>query len=222
MARWHGRANRIKGNLMETFDFDEKRVRGATSRPASGRTGSLPGMRRILCWSVLAIAAAPAHASLFSGEMLDKVADIMAIVVLIIVPVVAIVVFWLIHVLPEKIAHRRHHPQRDAITTLCLLSLVFGGLLWPLAWIWAYTKPIGYRVAYGTDKHADYYDEMAERHRAGDLMHEDIRHLLADLEAMEARGALPPKLRALKGELEYALQQPAEPTLGAAGKGDLA
>ena len=27
--------------------------------------------------------------------------------------------------------------------TLCLLSLVFGGLLWPIAWLWAYTKPVG-------------------------------------------------------------------------------
>lgn len=223
-ARWHGRANKIKGNRMETFDVDGTRTAGATHRPAGMKTraGSLRNMLQILCWHALAIAATPAQASLFSGEMLDKVADIMAIVVLIIVPVVAIVVFWLIHVLPEKIAHRRHHPQRDAITTLCLLSLVFGGLLWPLAWIWAYTKPVGYRVAYGTDKHADYYDEMAERHRAGDLVHEDIRHLLDDLEAMQARGALPPKLRALKAELEYAMQQPAEPTLGATGKGDLA
>ena len=28
------------------------------------------------------------------------------------------------------------------IRTLCLLSLVFGGLLWPIAWLWAYTKPV--------------------------------------------------------------------------------
>lgn len=176
----------------------------------------------LFCGWALALAATPARASLFAGEMLDTVADIMAIAVLFIVPVVAIVVFWLVHVLPEKIAHRRHHPQRDAITTLCLLSLVFGGLLWPLAWLWAYTKPIGYRVAYGTDKHADYYDEMAERHRAGDLVREEIVHLLEDLEAMEARGALPPKLRALKSELEYAKRQPAEPAMGTAGRGDLA
>src|SRR5436853_7726725 len=98
----------------------------------------------------------------------------MALVVLFIVPVVAIVIFWMVHVLPEKIAHKRHHPQRDAIHTLCLLSLVFGGLLWPIAWLWAFTKPIGYRAAYGTDKHEDYYDEMAEKHRAGELLREDL------------------------------------------------
>ena len=51
--------------------------------------------------------------------------------------------------MPEKIAHKRHHPQLEAIKTLCLLSLVFGGLLWPIAWLWAYTKPVGYKLAYG-------------------------------------------------------------------------
>jgi hypothetical protein len=30
--------------------------------------------------------------------------------------------------------------------------LVFGGLLWPIAWLWAYTKPVLYKRAYGVDK----------------------------------------------------------------------
>jgi CBS domain containing-hemolysin-like protein len=148
-----------------------------------------------------ALAAAPAWASFLSGEALDTFADILALVVLFVVPVVVIVLFWIVHVLPEKIAHKRHHPQREAITTLCLLSLVFGGLLWPLAWLWAYTKPIGYRVAYGTDKHDEYYDEMAEKQREGTLLREEAVHLREELEAMEARGALPPRLRGLKDEL---------------------
>ena len=50
-------------------------------------------------------------------------------------------------------SRKRHHPQFEAIRTLCLLSLVFGGLLWPLAWIWAYSKPVMHKLAYGTDKH---------------------------------------------------------------------
>ena len=70
-------------------------------------------------------------------------------------PVVLITLFWMVHILPEKIAHKRHHPQFEAIRTLCLLSLVFGGLLWPLAWLWAYSKPVMYKMAYGTDKHPD-------------------------------------------------------------------
>jgi CBS domain containing-hemolysin-like protein len=166
----------------------------------------MDGKRRVwgrALWGLLAaLMCLPARASFLSGEALDTAADVLSIIVLIVVPIVAIVVFWLVHVLPEKIAEKRHHPQRDAIQTLCLLSLVFGGLLWPLAWLWAYTKPVAHRVAYGTDKHEDYYEEMAERHREGELVDDEIRHLREDLDAMAARGALSPRLRALKDELE--------------------
>jgi len=93
-----------------------------------------------------------AEASFFHGETLDKIADVMAWIVLIIVPVTLIAVFWLVHILPEKIAEKRKHPQAKAIQCLCLLSLVFGGLLWPLAWLWAYSKPVLYKMAYGTDE----------------------------------------------------------------------
>ena len=158
-------------------------------------------MNRLLAWCVLALAAPSARASFLSGEALDTFADILALVVLFVVPIVVIVLFWIVHVLPEKIAEKRHHPQTSAITTLCLLSLVFGGLLWPIAWLWAYTKPVAYRVAYGTDKNEEWYDEMAEKQRQGKLLREEAFHLREELEAMEARGALPPKLRELKDEL---------------------
>jgi CBS domain containing-hemolysin-like protein len=157
--------------------------------------------RLLAAFWILALAASPARASFLSGEALDTFADILALVVLFVVPVVVIVLFWIVHVLPEKIAEKRHHPQTAAITTLCLLSLVFGGLLWPIAWLWAYTKPVAYRVAYGTDKDEHWYDEMAEKHRQGKLLREEAFHLREELEAMEARGALPPKLRGLKDEL---------------------
>src|SRR5690349_7526547 len=93
-----------------------------------------------------------AEASLFKGETLDAVANGIAWVVLVVVPIVVIVVFWLVHILPEKIAEKKHHPQAKAIQVLCLLSLAFGGLLWPLAWLWAYSKPVLYKMAYGTDR----------------------------------------------------------------------
>ena len=87
-----------------------------------------------------------------SPELVDTVADYMAIFVLLFVPALLIYVFWMVHILPEKIAERRGHPQADAIKTLCLLSLVFGGLLWPIAWLWAYSKPVMYKLAYGIDR----------------------------------------------------------------------
>jgi CBS domain containing-hemolysin-like protein len=113
---------------------------------------------------------ASAHASIFQGEALNTMADVLAWVVLVVAPVVAIAVFWLVHILPEKIAEKRQHPQAKAIQCLCLLSLAFGGLLWPLAWLWAYSKPVLYKLAYGTDKvpHG-HEDELAQpEHRQDD------------------------------------------------------
>lgn len=159
--------------------------------------------------AVLLCVAAPsdAHASLLSPELEDKLATFIALFVIIVVPVVLIVLFWMVHVLPEKIAHKRHHPQYEAIRTLCLLSLVFGGLLWPLAWIWAYTRPTLYKMAYGTDKHPDLVKEAghegADEALAGPSLHDrvarledrvpadDLGALRADLEALEAKYTQP-------------------------------
>jgi len=164
------------------------------------------------------LSAAPARASFLSGETLDKAADVIALVVIFIVPVVVIVVFWMVHVLPERFAEKRHHPQAQAIQVLCLLSLVFGGLLWPIAWLWAFTRPIGYRMAYGTDKHEEWHEEMGEKARAGELLDHELEHLRAELESMAAKGALPAKLRKLRedlGELRAAAPgDAAAPTAG--------
>src|SRR5262244_3798463 len=92
-----------------------------------------------------------AHASLFHGETLDSIANGISWVVLIIGPIIGIVAFWMVHILPEKIAEKKRHPQAKAIQCVCLLSLCFGGILWPLAWLWAYTKPVLHKMAYGTD-----------------------------------------------------------------------
>ena len=163
-------------------------------------------MRLLLCLFILA--AMPARASFLSGEALDTFADILAVVVLMIVPIIVIVLFWIVHVMPEKIAHKRHHPQTEAITTLCLLSLVFGGMLWPLAWLWAYTKPVGYRLAYGTDKHDDYFVERGKEARQGELLQAEIEHLRSELDAMAERGRLPPNLETLRRDLHAEVATP--------------
>ena len=113
----------------------------------------------------LALLPTPAFAGHPQGETLDTVADVLAWVVLIVAPIVGIAVFLLVHILPEKIAEKKQHPQAKAIQSLCLLSLVFGGMLWPLAWLWAYTKPVLYKLAYGTDKVAHGHDDEAARRR---------------------------------------------------------
>jgi len=106
------------------------------------------GLAAVAAFSLLPNSA---HASFLHGESLDKAADILSWVVLVVAPIIAIVVFWLVHIMPEKIAEKKKHPQAKAIQVLCLLSLVFGGLLWPLAWLWAYSKPVLHKMAYGTD-----------------------------------------------------------------------
>ncbi|WP_081713546.1 DUF3302 domain-containing protein [Cystobacter fuscus] len=93
-----------------------------------------------------------AQASVLGGDALDTLAEVLSWIVIIVAPVLLIAGFWMIHILPEKIAEKRHHPQLEAIKTLCFLSLFFGGLLWPLAWLWAYSKPILYKLAYGEDR----------------------------------------------------------------------
>jgi hypothetical protein len=152
--------------------------------------------------AALALAAGSAHGSFLSGEALDTAADIMSWVVIVIVPIIGITVFWIVHVMPEKIAHRRHHPQTQAIQVLCLLSLVFGGLLWPIAWLWAYTRPVAYRIAYGTDKHDEYFTELAEKARRGEALEHELDTLRHELDSMHARGSLPPNLARLRDELD--------------------
>ena len=209
-------ADNIEGSTMERFSMANiaRRRSSARRNPLHGNVAPMHASGAGVSASALAVAALvfspSAQASFLPPEMMDSAAMYLAWFVIIFVPIGAIVLFWLVHILPEKIAHKRHHPQRDAIQVLCLLSLVFGGLLWPIAWLWAYVKPVGYKMAYGTEKHEDYYDEMAEKHRAGKLVREDLYHLREDLEAMEARGALPPKLKALKDELVLLRREDAE------------
>jgi len=146
-------------------------------------------------------------ASFLSPELEDSLATGIALFVIFVVPAVLVALFWMVHILPEKIAHNRHHPQFEAIRTLCLLSLVFGGLLWPIAWIWAYSKPVLHKMAYGTDKASHEVDEEGsawdEGHKpAGVALHErlarleaagvpadDLNAIRADIAALEARAA---------------------------------
>lgn len=88
---------------------------------------------------------------MLQGEALDTMAEVISWVAIVVAPLVLITVFWLLHIMPEKIAEKRRHPQAKAIQCLCLLSLFFGGLLWPIAWLWAYSKPVLHKLAYGTD-----------------------------------------------------------------------
>src|SRR6266478_700327 len=142
-----------------------------------------PRARRFVLFTALTFLAVPsrAHASMFHGETLDSVANVIAWFALIIAPIVLIAVFLMLHILPEKVAHKRRHPQLGAIKCLCLLSLVFGGLLWPIACLWAYTKPVLHKVAYGTD--VDHPHEPTGGEESATTELEQLRARVAELEA---------------------------------------
>jgi uncharacterized protein DUF3302 len=150
----------------------------STGRRRPLRSG---GFLPFIAFAFLALPSG-AQASLFHGETLDSIANGISWVVLIVGPIIGIAIFWLVHILPEKIAHKKKHPQTRAIQCLCLLSLCFGGLLWPIAWLWAYTKPVLHKMAYGTD-----VDESLGHHGEGVSKEENaiekLRARLAELEA---------------------------------------
>lgn len=155
---------------------------------------------RCLKGAILALALwfpVKTQAAFFQGEALDTVADVMAWVVLIVVPIVAIAVFLLVHILPEKIAEKKKHPQAKAIQTLCILSLFFGGLLWPLAWLWAYSKPVLYKMAYGKDtvEHADETQAPVSSAHGDD---EELRRLRQRIAELETRLTPTPSAKAGK------------------------
>jgi hypothetical protein len=186
----------MKLDAMHSNDHAERRVPGANVATAA------------LAVAILSRPGA-AHASFLPPELMDSAAMYLAWFIIIFVPIGAIALFWLVHVLPEKIAHQRHHPQRDAIHVLCLLSLVFGGLLWPIAWLWAFTKPVTYKLAYGTEKHDDYFHEMGAKAGRGELLEHELAHLREELDAMDAKGTLSAKLKVLRRNLAAATPAPA-------------
>ena len=153
-----------------------------------------------------------AQASFLPPEVMDTAAMVLAWVVIVVAPLIAIGLFLVVHVLPEKIAEHNHHPQQGAIKTLCFLSLVFGGLLWPIAWLWAYTRPVAYRLAYGTDKHEHYFVEMGKRAERGELDAIELAHLRDEVAEMAAKGPLPTAIRDLPAILAQARAKETEPS----------
>jgi len=159
---------------------------------------------------------------MLSPEMEDKVANFLSWFVLIVLPPAGIALFWMVHILPEKAAEKRHHPQKEGITVLCLLSLVFGGLLWPFAWLWAYTKPIAYKGAYGTDKHDDYFHHESERlHASLDdaTVRADMRLLRDELDTMAIKHPLTPELEAVRARLIASIAAQDQATASASKEG---
>ena len=168
--------------------MNKPRMKPTMKSCSSGKRHSVCRWAPGVLLALLPLVPSNAHASIFKGEALDTAADVLTWVVLVFAPVVGIAAFLLVHILPEKIAEKKRHPQAKAIQCLCLLSLAFGGLLWPLAWLWAYTKPVLHKMAYGTDVIEELEHEKAEIVKTENEV-ELLRRRVAELESKLAGGS---------------------------------
>ena len=77
--------------------------------------------------------------------------DIFAIVVLVVAVASLVAVLIILGMAPGYVARRRGHPWAQAVAVAGWVTLVFGFVLWPLAFIWAYVdvpaRPAGKREA---------------------------------------------------------------------------
>ena len=67
--------------------------------------------------------------------------DVFALLVLLVLLIAILAAIGVLGALPGYIARHRNHHQADAINVAGWVGLVFGGVLWPLALVWAYTRP---------------------------------------------------------------------------------
>ncbi len=73
-------------------------------------------------------------------DSLDWLFDAFALFLLLALLVLGVVVVLWLGALPGNVARKRGHPQSDAISVCGWLGLLFA-LLWPVALVWAYTRP---------------------------------------------------------------------------------
>ena len=67
--------------------------------------------------------------------------DAFAFVVFAILIAVAVIAVVKLGQLPGQLARKWGHPQASAINATSWIGIATGGLLWPLAFIWAFTVP---------------------------------------------------------------------------------
>ena len=68
--------------------------------------------------------------------------DYFAFVVLIVLIAVVIAAWIMLATMPGQIAKKGGHPQAEAINVMGWWGAITMGVLAPIAWVWAYTKPV--------------------------------------------------------------------------------
>src|ERR1700676_5421443 len=69
------------------------------------------------------------------------VLDAFAFVVFAVLIFVGVIIVVTLGKLPGQLAHKWNHPQASAINAMSWIGIATGGLLWPVAFIWAFTTP---------------------------------------------------------------------------------
>jgi hypothetical protein len=69
--------------------------------------------------------------------------DAFAFLVFAVLIFVGVIIVVSLGKLPGQLAHKWDHPQAGAINAMSWVGIATGGLLWPIAFIWAFTKPFG-------------------------------------------------------------------------------
>ena len=77
--------------------------------------------------------------------------DAFAFVVFAVLILVGVIIVVSLGKLPGQLAHKWNHPQAGAINATSWIGIATGGLLWPVAFIWAFTTPFGTKSAVKDD-----------------------------------------------------------------------
>ena len=82
--------------------------------------------------------------------------DAFAFVVFAVLIFVGMIIVVSLGKLPGQLAQKWNHPQAAAINAMSWIGIATGGLLWPIAFIWAFTTPFGAKSAIKDDLQTDY------------------------------------------------------------------
>jgi uncharacterized BrkB/YihY/UPF0761 family membrane protein len=73
--------------------------------------------------------------------------DVFAAVVLLVAVASGLAILVILGMAPGYVARRRGHPWAQAVSVAGWVTLIFGFVLWPVAFVWAYvdipTRPLG-------------------------------------------------------------------------------
>ncbi|SHH58351.1 DUF3302 domain-containing protein [Bradyrhizobium erythrophlei] len=73
--------------------------------------------------------------------------DAFAFFVFAVLILVGVIIVVSLGKLPGQLAQKWQHPQAGAINAMSWVGIATGGLLWPIAFIWAFTTPFGSKPA---------------------------------------------------------------------------